>query len=521
MNNMMSSTRKSSRAASTNSDARSKFSIDSEAEEAISNSVNYSSIERTRTAAGINLKKSNQVSAFFEAHKNTITVLILFVMNLINVTDRYVVSSVLSDIEKYFNVKNSTAGLLQTAFLLVYMAFSPINGYLGDRINRKYMLVVSILLWVASTIGGSIVGEDQFMVFLLTRCLFGVATASFETIAVPIIGDTYAGDQLKRSRALIMFNLGPPLGFGLSYLVGITAKELNSDDWRYSLRFTPFVLIVTLVTILVGYKDPRKLTKTKAAGSVSSIDAWDSVGGSSELNSSSRTFKSDVIALCKNKTYLCLLFSWTFGLSSLCGFNWWSSSFLDYTLKNASLSYNAVANFKTIYSITQALCGLFGVLLPTYASNYYKKKGFELIDCFLLSSGFFANSLFLYVYLVTYTASAYFSYFFYMLIVFTYNFGWVVQANVLLDIVEPELRSTANALIIFVLHLLGDSNSPYWIGLIQDACLDGEKEFRNSLYYLSYCTALSLYPLVIVSFMAGTLALFATLTFLRDKKTRQ
>jgi MFS transporter, Spinster family, sphingosine-1-phosphate transporter len=498
----------------TRSDALSKHTVESD--EALSNSINFSSAERTRSILSQNgLKKPNMVSAFFQAHKNTTTVLILFVMNMINVTDRYVVSSVLNDIETFFNVKKSTAGLLQTAFLLVYMAFSPINGYLGDRVNRKYMLIVSILVWLASTIGGSIMQQDQFMLFLLTRCLFGVATASFETIAVPIIGDTYPADQKKRSRALIVFNLGPPIGFGLSYLIGITAKELNSDDWRYSMRFTPFVLVITLLIIIFGYMDPRSLQAQKK-NKKPYFDMTES-----EENKGGRTFTGDLAVLCKNKTYLCLLFSWTFGLSSLGGFSWWSSSFLDYSLKSASLSFNAVTNFKTFYSIMQALCGLIGVLIPTYASNYYKKKGFELIDCFLLSAGFYGTSFFLYIYLLTYNLSAYFSFFVYMLIIFTYNFGWVVQANILLDIVEPELRSTANALIICILHLLGDSNSPYWIGLIQDACLDEKKEFRNSLYYLSYCTALSFYPLVFISFIAGTLALFATLTFLYDKKTRE
>lgn len=125
-------------------------------------------------------------------YQGVITTLILFSLCLLNISDRYIIGSVLTDVQAYFNVSKSTAGLLQTIFLLFYMAFSPLNGYLGDRINRKYMLITSLVLWMTSTIGGSFAGSKQFYLFVLSRCLFGIATASFETIAVPIIGDRLA-----------------------------------------------------------------------------------------------------------------------------------------------------------------------------------------------------------------------------------------------------------------------------------------------------------------------------------------
>lgn len=124
-----------------------------------------------------------------ENNQGLVTTFILFSLAFLNVADRYIVSSVLLDVQAYYQVSKSTAGLLQTIFLLFYMAFAPLNGYLGDRINRKYLLVTSILIWITSTIGGSFVDHKHFFLFVLSRCLFGIATASFETIGVPIIGD--------------------------------------------------------------------------------------------------------------------------------------------------------------------------------------------------------------------------------------------------------------------------------------------------------------------------------------------
>jgi len=106
-------------------------------------------------------------------NQGIIITFIIFILNLINNTDRYVVSSVLTDIQSYYDINKSTAGLLQTIFLLTYMAFSPINGYLGDRINRKYLLITGILIWLVSTIGGSFVPRGHFTLFVLSRILFG------------------------------------------------------------------------------------------------------------------------------------------------------------------------------------------------------------------------------------------------------------------------------------------------------------------------------------------------------------
>jgi hypothetical protein len=71
---------------------------------------------------------TSKLNTFLASHQGKITAFVLFLMSVINVTDRYTVSSALIDIEVYFDITKSTGGLLQTAFLLVYMAFSLPNA---------------------------------------------------------------------------------------------------------------------------------------------------------------------------------------------------------------------------------------------------------------------------------------------------------------------------------------------------------------------------------------------------------
>ncbi|CAF1004559.1 unnamed protein product [Brachionus calyciflorus] len=451
---------------------------------------------------------------FRQKYQTFFTAFILCSLSVLNVTDRYVVSSVLIDVQHYFQVDKSTAGLLQTAFLLCYMAFSPLNGYLGDRINRKYLLVFSLVLWISSTLLGSYVPADKFYLFVLSRCLFGVATASFETIAVPIIGDRFINNIKLRNKVILIFCLGSPLGTGVSYLIGIVSKNVFPNDWRFAMRITPVYTFIVLLTIFIGYLEPER-------GAVS-VDEVDSTEEHFSINkrSQSKHFLNDLKILFTNKTYLLLIFTWTTTLAAYVGFSWWSPTIIDYSLRNQRLPFD-IDDIKTSYSILQALCGVLGLLIPYKASTYLKKKSIKYAktDCYFMSAGFFASSTLLFIYLSTINFNAYFSLCIYMIMLVCFNLCWVLEKNIFLDIVQPNLRSTANSIIIFVLHLLGDSASPYWIGLIVDKCLRHQNQ--DTMNTLLHCSTLSIYPLVFLYFLSGTFSLAMSFTFLNDKQNVQ
>ena len=116
-------------------------------------------------------------------------------------------------------------------------------------------------------------------------------------------------------------------------------------------------------------------------------------------------------------------------------------------------------------------------------------------------------------------SGVYLSFILYSLATVASNVSWVIVNFVFLDVVEPSLRSTANSLMICTIHLVGDSTSPYWIGLIADSCLDATSSASKDTYdTMLKCTQLSFYPLVFMSFAAGTCGLFMSLTFAIDKK---
>ena len=69
---------------------------------------------------------------------------ILSGLNLFNYLDRYVLSAVLSPLQKELHLSDGQAGRIMTAFMIGYFVTSPFFGYLGDRLPRKWLIALGI-----------------------------------------------------------------------------------------------------------------------------------------------------------------------------------------------------------------------------------------------------------------------------------------------------------------------------------------------------------------------------------------
>ena len=67
----------------------------------------------------------------------------------------FIFSGVLNDIQKHYDIRDDQGGLLQTAFVLSYMICAPIFGYLGDRYSRRWIMILGVALWSATTLLGN------------------------------------------------------------------------------------------------------------------------------------------------------------------------------------------------------------------------------------------------------------------------------------------------------------------------------------------------------------------------------
>ncbi|KAM8794711.1 LOW QUALITY PROTEIN: protein spinster homolog 1 [Eudromia elegans] len=375
-----------------------------------------------------------------------LTVAVLCYVNLLNYMDRFTVAGVLPDIEEYFGIGDGSSGLLQTAFIFSYLLLAPIFGYLGDRRSRKGLLCGALALWSGVTLASSFVPPQRFWALLVARALVGGGEAAFSTVAPTLVADAVAGRG--RGRALGCFYLATPLGSGLGYIAGAKVKEVAAD-WHWALRVTPLLGLVALLLLGLVVQDPPR-------------GGPDRTFVLSTLGFTAVAFVTGALAL-------------------------WAPAFL-YRSRLARGDREPCGTRRDCHSDESVV---FGAL--TCVAGAGVAGGAELSrrlrpltprgDPLLCGGALLAAAPFVFLALVVAPAAPALSYgvptsppspssppqVFIFIGETLLSFNWAIVADILMDVVVPTRRSTAEALQILVSHLLGDAGSPYVVGLVSDA----------------------------------------------------
>ncbi|XP_069134992.1 protein spinster homolog 1-like isoform X2 [Argopecten irradians] len=424
------------------------------------------------------------------------SVAILLCINLLNYMDRYTVAGVLKDIQDYYDLENSEDGLIQTVFVLTYMVFSPIFGFLGDRYTRKYIMAGGIFFWSGVTFAGSMIPRDHFYGFAIMRALVGVGEASYSTIAPTIIADLFTGGM--RSRMLMVFYFAIPVGSGLGYIVGSNiAKALGA--WQWALRVTPILGIVCVVLILVVLKEPKRGM---------------SEGGVTLHNTSYLTDLKEVIKIpsfvLSTIGFTCVAF--TTGALAL-----WAPLFMYDSIASQGKEASQ-AGVAFTFGIITVVAGFVGVALGAEISRRYKKIN-PRADPLVCAFGLLTCVPFLFFALVLsqwYTVATW-------ILIFLGEtmlcLNWSIIADMLLYVVIPTRRSTAESVQILFSHALGDAGSPYIVGLVSDRLAKNYNAPADSPFvqFKTLQTALYITPFICV--LGGGFFLATALFIEKDKNT--
>ncbi|MFI5274103.1 MAG: MFS transporter, partial [Ktedonobacterales bacterium] len=102
---------------------------------------------------------------------------IMFAINFLNYMDRFILPSVLSSIQKDFHISDTQAGLLATAFTLVYALAALPCGLWADRGIRKNVVATGVGLWSLATLLTGAAGS--FFTLFLSRAAVGVGEAGY------------------------------------------------------------------------------------------------------------------------------------------------------------------------------------------------------------------------------------------------------------------------------------------------------------------------------------------------------
>ena len=95
--------------------------------------------------------------------KTQINMIITFLcmFNLVNYMDRYTIIAVADTyLKPLFGLQEKSIGLISSIFIISYMCMSPIAGYLGDRTNRKWLIVGGAVIWMTCVAVGSFIPDE-------------------------------------------------------------------------------------------------------------------------------------------------------------------------------------------------------------------------------------------------------------------------------------------------------------------------------------------------------------------------
>lgn len=157
------------------------------------------------------------------------TFLVLFAMNLLDYIDRWVLSAVLPDVKREFGLSYFQSGLLFTLFLVSYTLISPVMGWAGDRVRRTWLLGVGVGVWSLATVGTGLARNYGHLV--VARSLLGIGEATYGVLAPAILMDLFPRD--RRARVMSAFYLAMPIGGAL----GLTLGEAIARSWGWRWAF--------------------------------------------------------------------------------------------------------------------------------------------------------------------------------------------------------------------------------------------------------------------------------------------
>uniref|UniRef100_A0A9L0ISG6 SPNS lysolipid transporter 3, sphingosine-1-phosphate (putative) n=1 Tax=Equus asinus TaxID=9793 RepID=A0A9L0ISG6_EQUAS len=372
-------------------------------------------------------------------------------------------AGVLLDVQKFFQISDSNAGLLQTVFISCLLLSAPVFGYLGDRHSRKATLSFGILLWSGAGLSGSFVSPRYSWLFFLSRGVVGTGTASYSTIAPTILGDLFVRDQ--RTRVLAIFYIFIPVGSGLGYVLGSAVTELTGN-WHWALRVMPCLEAVALILLIVLVPDPPRGAAEKQ--------------GAMAMGGQRSSWCEDVRYLGRNWSFV-----WsTLGVTAMAfvtgALGFWVPKFLFearvvHGLQLPCLQEPCSSQDSLIFGALTVVTGIVGVVLGAEVSRSYKRVN-PRAEPLICASSLLAAAPCLYLALVLAPITFPFSYVFLAFGELLLSCNWAVVADILLSVVVPRCRGTAEALQITVGHILGDAGSPYLTGLLSSALRAGRPD---------------------------------------------
>jgi len=362
---------------------------------------------------------------------------VLFCINALNYTDRYVLPAVASLIQPDLSLSDTQLGLLGTAFLLVYALAVLPAGTIADRSRRTGLLSGGIAFWSLATL---LTGFTRsFGQIFAARALLGIGESTYSPASTTLIADSYPIE--RRARMLSWWGTASLVGVFLGFAMGGIVGE--QFGWRAAFYGTavPGLIAAALIRLL---REPRRGANENLKNDGHNL----SFGGTMRSLLRIPSLRASIVAQ--------VLAYFIIG-----GVGFWVPYYMSQRFNQDAATAGVLAGGMIVVG------GGIGTVIGGYSSDGLLARGLSGARLFVPAIGFLIAAPLMLVAVLTNSLPIF--------LAMTFLATGFLQAGngpllaLVQDVVIPARRARAMAVTLLFAHLFGDALAPSAIGALSDS----------------------------------------------------
>jgi len=428
-----------------------------------------------------------------------VVLILLTIINLLNYTDRYLISGVLDNIESDVTgglsglspcnitisgkithhdecLTGTQQGLVGSIFMIGFMIGSPIFAILLKWVSSAKLLCLTLLIWCGAVILTGI--TSNYYILLTARAMSGLGEAAFGCIAPPHINKI--APEPSKGTWLAIYFMATPVGSAFGF--GVGGWSSTAGVWRM-----PFFIeaLIMCPLALICFFTPIGRTADKKRARL------DAVGEPDQTCWSKLVYHGK---LARNPRYMLMCFGYAAFTWTVGGLVYWGIDFITHTKLETD---KTAASFKM--GAVTALAGLVGTALGGWMLDRWTAGRDVRYEGYLTGSKL--NVLFIILAippLVAATEVTQVDLFYGMLMIAMTLLlcTTTVSNSALMWCVEEDLQEFAMAMCTVLIHLFGDVPSNVVMGATRSAF--GGKEDPRAWRMMFYAGEVGLIPCILL-----------------------